>query len=86
MKVRFQRRAIAQAKHANEWWKSNRPAAPDYELAASFSNRSRASGVQGSSVELLICAVADRRGLGVLTTDGDFEHFAKILRLKLLTA
>lgn len=56
----------------------------DYELAASFSNRCRASGVQGSSVDFLICAAADRRDLPVFTTDGDFAHFSKILPLKLL--
>jgi hypothetical protein len=56
----------------------------DYELAASFSNRCRASGVQGSSVDFLICAIANRRSLGVLTTDKHFERFVKILPLKLV--
>jgi predicted nucleic acid-binding protein len=41
----------------------------DYEEAASFSNR--------------CCAVAARRALAILTTDEDFEHYARILRLTL---
>lgn len=56
----------------------------DYELAAAFSNRCRAVGVQGSSVDFLICAVAVRRDLSVLTTDGDFKHYARFLPLELL--
>ncbi|MGQ0592185.1 MAG: PIN domain-containing protein [Gammaproteobacteria bacterium] len=57
--------------------------AGDYEEAASFSNRCRAAGVRGSSVDFLICAVAARRGLSILTTDEDFEHYASILPLTL---
>ena len=53
----------------------------DYEEAASFSNRCRAAGVQGSSVDFLICAVAARRALAIFTTDEDFEHYARILPL-----
>lgn len=55
----------------------------DYETAASCSNLCRARGVQGSSVDFLICAVAIRRDWSVLTTDKDFGHFARILALKL---
>ena len=55
----------------------------DFEDAASFSNRCRAKGVQGSSVDLLICAVAARRELAVLTTDNDFKHYARLLPIKL---
>lgn len=55
----------------------------DYEEAASFSNRCRAAGVQGSGVDFLICAVAARRALTIFTTDEDFEHYARILPLTL---
>jgi hypothetical protein len=51
----------------------------DYEEAASFFNRCRAAGVQGSNTDFLICAAAVRRRLGILTTDGDFLHFAAVL-------
>jgi hypothetical protein len=57
--------------------------AEDYEDAASYSNRCRANGIQGSSVDFLICAVSARRGLAVLTTDKDFEHFARHLPIRL---
>jgi predicted nucleic acid-binding protein len=57
--------------------------AEDYEDAASFFNRCRAKGVRGSNTDLLICAVAARRRFGILTTDTDFLHFAKVLPIEL---
>ena len=55
----------------------------DYEEAAACFNRCRAAGVQGSSVDVLICAVSLRRRLSIFTTDSDFEQYAKVLPLKL---
>ena len=55
----------------------------DYEEAAVFFNRCRARGVQGSNTDFLICAAATRRQLGILTTDADFRHFAKLLPIRL---
>ena len=55
----------------------------DYEEAATFFNRCRARGVQGSNTDFLICAAAARRQLGILTTDADFRHFAKLLPIHL---
>ena len=55
----------------------------DYEEAATFFNRCRARGVQGSNTDFLICAAAARRQLGILTTDADFRHFAKLLPIRL---
>jgi predicted nucleic acid-binding protein len=55
----------------------------DYEEAAAFFNRCRAKGVQGSNTDFLICAAAARRRLGILTTDADFVHFAKLLPIQL---
>lgn len=55
----------------------------DYEEAAAFFNRCRAKGVQGSNTDFLICAAAARRKLGILTTDADFVHFAKLLPIQL---
>jgi predicted nucleic acid-binding protein len=57
--------------------------AEDYEEAASFFNRCRAKGVQGSNTDFLICAVAARRRFGILTADTDFLHFAKVLPIEL---
>jgi len=58
-------------------------ASSDYEEAATFFNRCRTRGVQGSNTDFLICAVAARRNLRILTTDADFSHFAKLLPIHL---
>jgi len=55
----------------------------DYEEAASMNNRCRARGVAGSAVDFLICAVAHRRSWAILTTDRDFENYAKVLPVRL---
>ena len=55
----------------------------DYEEAATFFNRCRARGVQGSNTDFLLCAAAARRQLSILTTDADFLHFAKLLPIRL---
>jgi predicted nucleic acid-binding protein len=55
----------------------------DHEQAADCFNRCRSKGVQGSVVDLLICAVALRRGMTVFTRDADFDRYAKLLRFKL---
>ena len=55
----------------------------DYEEAAAFFNRCRSKGVQGSNTDFLICAAAARRQFAILTTDTDFEHFAKLLPIQL---
>ena len=57
--------------------------ADDYEEAASFFNKCRAKGIQGSNTDYLICAAAARRGFGILTTDTDFAHFARVLPIEL---
>lgn len=53
-------------------------------LAAEFSNRCRAKGVQGSSIDFLICAVAKSENLIIFTTDKDFTNYRKHLPIKLL--
>jgi len=55
----------------------------DYEEAASCFNRCRSRGVQGSNTDFLMCAVALRRNAAILTTDGDFARFSRILQVKL---
>jgi hypothetical protein len=55
----------------------------DYEAAATAFNRCRERGIQGSNTDFLICAAALRRDLSIFTTDGDFQHYARVLRLKL---
>lgn len=55
----------------------------DYVEAARCFNRCRSRGVQGSNTDFVLCAVSLRSGFPVLTTDGDFGHFKKVLRVKL---
>lgn len=56
----------------------------DYVEAARCFNRCRRKGVQGSNTDFLLCAVSLRTGFPILTTDGDFRHFKKVLLVKLL--
>ncbi|MFZ0333781.1 MAG: PIN domain-containing protein [Candidatus Acidiferrales bacterium] len=55
----------------------------DYEEAAKAGNRCRAKGVVGSIVDILLCAVAIRRGWAILTTDPDFSDYARVLPLSI---
>ncbi len=55
----------------------------DHEAAAKASNDCRAKGIAISVVDILICAVAQRRGMAVFTTDPDFERYSRGLDLRL---
>ena len=55
----------------------------DYEEAASFYNRCRARGIQGSNTDFLICAVAARNDFAIFTTDADFTHYRRLLPIVL---
>lgn len=56
----------------------------DYESAAEMCNQCRNKGIQGSHIDFLICAVANRMDVPIFTTDKDFFHYKKILSIKLL--
>ena len=55
----------------------------DHEHAAEVFNDCRAGGVQGSHIDILICAVAQRHHMSVFTTDMDFQLYASYLELEL---
>jgi predicted nucleic acid-binding protein len=55
----------------------------DHEQAAQMHNRCRARGIAGSAIDFLICAMASRRNWQIFTTDKDFEHYRRVLGLKL---
>ena len=55
----------------------------DHERAAEHFNLCRRYGVQGSNTDFLLCAVAERHNLAILTTDGDFESFSRHLPIAL---
>jgi predicted nucleic acid-binding protein len=58
-------------------------AAGDHETAAAMHNRCRGRGVSGSAIDFLLCAVAELRHWQIFTTDKDFEHYRRVLGLKL---
>jgi predicted nucleic acid-binding protein len=51
----------------------------DYERAAEHFNTCRARGLQGSNTDFLLCALAERHRLPILTTDEDFGRYARVL-------
>lgn len=55
----------------------------DFVEAARCFNRCRSKGIQGSNTDFLLCAVSLRTDFPILTTDADFVHFKKALRVKL---
>jgi predicted nucleic acid-binding protein len=61
-------------------------ATEDYEEAARVSNECRQAGIASSPVDMLICAVALRRGWQIFSTDRDFAHYARALPTRLFSA
>ena len=45
--------------------------------AAECYNICRSAGIQGSHIDFLICAFAERENAPIFTTDKDFFHYAK---------
>lgn len=58
----------------------------DYITAAKFYNECRQKGVQGSHIDLLICAVAVRLNVPIFTSDKDFGFYQQHLPIKLYQA
>lgn len=57
----------------------------DYEEAATYYNRCRSQGIQGSSTDFLICAIAIRHDLAIFTDDRDFLGYKKVLPIRLFS-
>jgi predicted nucleic acid-binding protein len=57
-------------------------ATEDYEEAARASNECRQAGIASSPVDMLICAVALRRGWQIFSTDRDFAHYGGALPIR----
>lgn len=55
----------------------------DHEAAAKAGNECRSKGIAASLVDILICALANRRGMAIFTTDSDFNNYARVLALQL---
>ena len=56
-------------------------AAEDYEEAARASTQCRQAGIGSSPVDMLICAVAQRRGWQIFSTDRDFAQYGRVLSI-----
>jgi predicted nucleic acid-binding protein len=54
-----------------------------FEKAAEFCNICRDNGVQGSTIDFLICAVAYSEKLAIFTTDNDFKNYRRFLTIEL---
>ncbi len=61
------------------------PSTEDYEQAAAFLNKCRQHGIQGSTVDFLICSVAANHDMTIYSIDKDFKQFQKQLPIQLLT-
>lgn len=57
----------------------------EYERAAECFNACRAAGLQGSNTDFLICAVAQRHRMPILTTDADFTRYAAVLPIRVMS-
>ncbi|NOR81731.1 MAG: PIN domain-containing protein [Methyloprofundus sp.] len=55
----------------------------DYLSAAQFSSLCRQKGIQGSHIDFLICAVANRLKIGIFTCDKDFEFYSQLIPITL---
>lgn len=55
-----------------------------FEKAAEFSNLCRKRGIQGSTIDFLICSVAHLEKFIIFTSDGDFEIYKKHLPIHLM--
>ena len=55
----------------------------DYVEAARISNQCLDAGVLTGNTDCLICAVAIAKGMGVLSTDKDFDHMSSVVPVML---
>ncbi len=59
------------------------PSRDDYAYAAEIRNTCVSKGVQASTIDFLIAAMAIRSNAYLLTSDKDFLHMAPIIPLKI---
>ena len=55
----------------------------DHVRAAEMFNLCRTRGVQCASIDILLCAVAERLTASIFTTDADFERYARLVPVEL---
>ena len=55
----------------------------DHVRAAKMYNQCRTRGVQCTSIDILLCALAERLAVPIFTTDDDFEKYARYVPVEL---
>ena len=55
----------------------------DHVRAATLYNRCRGRGVQPTTIDMLICSVAERMKAAIFTLDRDFVGYSRVLGVKL---
>lgn len=55
-----------------------------FVTAAEFTNICRKQGIQGSTIDFLICAAAYLENFIIFTVDNDFERYKKQLSIKIM--
>lgn len=55
-----------------------------FEQAAEFCNICRSKGIQGSTIDFLICAVSFMENLVIFTVDKNFANYKKYLPVQLI--
>ena len=55
----------------------------DYVEAARLANVCRSKGVAAHVVDMLLCAIAERHGWEIFTSDPDFERYSKLIGVRL---
>lgn len=64
-------------------WSDEALETADFERAAEAYNACRAHRIQGTPIDLLLCAWSERRGVAVFTTDRDFTRYAQVFPVAL---
>jgi predicted nucleic acid-binding protein len=55
----------------------------DHERAAEHFDACRARGLRGSNTDFLLCAIAERHRLPILTTDEDLARYSRVIPVTL---
>jgi len=55
----------------------------DHDRAAEFFNTCRAKGLAAGPIDMIICAVAVKHDVHIMTTDPDFDRYARHIPIRL---
>lgn len=75
--------AFARIRERLRWFPDEAILREDYEEAARAWTACARSGVAATSPDMVLCALAMRLALPILTTDRDFERYARVIPIRL---